>query len=879
MARPHRRRFATLAVLPLLAATSCAIQPETGEFLVDPSGLTTVLQSSCSPDPVQGPLHVSVSDRNAHAYITEPDSGRIWIRNPMGLVADHCYWVTTDTEREGWPADTRPGCFVDELRQDGTCPGDALAPPEWLFIHGGFIDVQGLNSKLAIDERYAAAWSVGSRSSLRLVDLVPDDDECPEGQHARTYNRISNSLDVPAGYTGFAEGDLAILGGERLVSLSPVDDQLGVWTLPLPCEQGAAMTAPVRVDLPCTPDGPLALDIAGDRAFALCSSSDSMLTVSGLRSTEPTVERRRLTALGGATDVAYDALTDTVWVASPEAGDGKVIKLPADGGSATVFAADGAFQLALGETELAGERTSRVYAVGGSRVYRFDPVDDTAEAQEMGENIRAVGAGYEMQQLVLVTDADDGSVVVRGALDVDHLAAQQDDSVHMLVAAFLEYPRDQQLDDAFEQSLELATEPAVCADVETVTAGWPALDREMYLVCCVNRARADQVADGLDYLERAVVSRMGAEDDAPILLAINSTVMLQASHCIHAGLELGHDELVELGLPLLEVVGEGVRAMEDDGGLLPVLLVHTAAGDEDQVPYSCPEYWDPGVVDPDCDIDVENLAQYVDFLLDLKDTASLERVAEAYQGTGGCAAGELPLSSGCLDLGQYGITPRAYSGGFDKAAGLYQEHGEIYWGDAFVQALPGESPFTYFGGGGSYPGSGHGESKELVPWDARSRLGPFQVGPDPWLWDQPDEDNQLTYLPGVTISHTMLYEVARSGLYSVDMHWHAAPLEAQWSTDQWPGEESTEVMDVADFAVLNHYLVYHRLASRQADRTRSFYFHLPDMGALAQEPWGDGRVACTEQGNCEQRDALQDWIDGLDALGPALHWGLPKEFQ
>jgi len=141
MARPHRRRFALLAVLPLLAATSCAIQPETAEFLVDPSGLTAVLQSSCSPDPVQGPLHVSVSDRNAHAYITEPDRGRIWVRNPMGLVADHCYWVTTDTEREGWPAESRPDCFVDELRQDGTCPGDALAPPEWLFIHGGFIDV------------------------------------------------------------------------------------------------------------------------------------------------------------------------------------------------------------------------------------------------------------------------------------------------------------------------------------------------------------------------------------------------------------------------------------------------------------------------------------------------------------------------------------------------------------------------------------------------------------------------------------------------------------------------------------------------------------------------------------------------------------------
>ncbi len=875
----RRRASPRLAILPLLAVTSCAVQPQSTEFLVDPSGLTATLQSSCSPDPVQGPLIVTVSDHNAHTYIAEPDSGRIWIRNPMGLVPDHCYWVTTDPAREGWPAASRPDCFVDELRQDGTCPGDADAPAEWLFLHGGFIEVQGLKSGLAIDERYAMAWAGGSHTHLRVVDLVPDDDACPQGQHPRTFNRVANSLDVPAGYTGFTEGGLAILGGERLVSLSPVDDQLAVWTLPLPCEQGDALSAPMRVDLPCTPDGPLALDVDGERAFVLCSSSESMLTVSGLRGAEPAVERRRLAALGGATDVVYDSLTDTVWVASPEAGDGKVIRLPAGGGSATVFLAEGAFQLALGETELAGARTSRIYAVGGSRVYRFDPLAETAEVQEMGENLRALGTGYGSQQLVLVSDAEDGSVVVRGALDLDHLAAQQEGTVHMAVAAFLEYPRDQQLDDATQLTLELDTEPAACADIEAVTAGWPPLDREMYLACCVNRARADHVAEGLDYLEQAILPRTGAGGDPSILMAINSTVLLQASHCIHAGLELGHDELIELGLPLLEVVGEGTAALADQGDILPVLLIHTAAGDEDQVPYTCPEYWDPGVVDPDCDVEVVSKAQYVDFLRDLMDTASLARVAEAYQGTGGCAGGELPLPSGCTDLAQLGISPRALAGGFDRAAGLYQEHGEIYWGDAFVEALPGPAPFTYFGGGGSYPGSGHGEAKELVPWDARTRMGPFPVGADPWFWDMPDDSSELTYLPGVSISQPSLFEVARSGLFGVDMHWHAAPLEARWSTDQWAGEESTEVMDVADFAVLNHYLIYQLLASRQGDRARSFYFHLPDMGAIAIDSYGDGRVACTEEGNCEQRDALQDWLDGLDALGPALHWGLPEELR
>jgi len=524
-----------------------------------------------------------------------------------------------------------------------------------------------------------------------------------------------------------------------------------------------------------------------------------------------------------------------------------------------------------------------VYAIGEGHhgVYRFDPTTDDVEVQDIGAPLLGLGAGYEAQEIVVATQRGDGTVGVRSFLDSDHLAAQAPGSVHLSAAAFLEFPRDPALDDEAGLRGEIALQPEPCADLDEVTDGWPDLDRRMYQVCCLQRARADHLALNLDYLETAVLDRIEGRTDGEVLLGINATVLLQSAHCIQAGLELGRDELAEFGLPLLEVAGDRIPQLIDRGEVVPALLVHTSAGTEDQVPYTCPELWQPDLDEPDCDVSVEDQGDYLSFLDDLFQTASLTRVAEEYQGTGGCAPGELPLPGGCVDPSQYAIEMEGIAGGFDRSMGLNLLYEDISWPDAFAEVFPGtRQPFTYFGGGGNYSMVANAVSKELAPWDARQRLSPFRVPSDPRVWDQPDPEGPIQYFPGVTVAHSYLYEWARSGLFVMDAVWHGSTSTEVWATDTWAGEESSDVMNEADFAVLDHYLTYRLLSSRQADAERVFYLHLPDIGGISLPLYADGRVECTDTAYCEERDALQDWIsDTLPQLGPAIVWGLPQEYR
>jgi len=873
-----------VAVLLAGLAGGCAVQPVESEFLTDPVGVEATLAANCATGEVTPPLWITVSDQTGHTYVAEPANDRIWVRNPFGIVSDHCYWVTTDSDRPEWPDTGRPACFEDGLAQDGTCTGDEIRPDEggWTFIHGGFIEVPGLRGRLATHGELAMAWSGEDHPVLRLVDLVPDGSDCPDTQHPWFFHRVVLSLVLTAGLTGFADGDLAITD-DHLLGLAPDNRKLAVWDLPLPCENEDPLPEPLRVDLPCAPDGPIAVDPEGDRLFALCTSGTTVLTVSGLSSTEPEVEGRSLMHMGRPADLAYDPVSETLWIASPDASGGRVRRIAMGTGATTTFAIPGASQLAVGQTVTAGVASSRVYAVGEGfdGIYRFEPLGDEVEVQDIGEPLLAIGAGHEAQEIAVATRHSDGTVGLRSFLDADHLAAQEPASLHITAAAFLEFPRDPALDDEAGLRGEIAVEPEPCADIEEATDGWPDLDRTMYQVCCLQRARADHLALNLDYLEAAVLDRIEGTADGEVLLGINPTVLLQSAHCVQAGLELGHDELAEFGLPFLEVVRDRVNALIDRGEVVPILLVHTSAGSEDQVPYACPELWRPDLEDPDCDVDVEDQAAYLSFLEDLFETASLSRVAEAYQGTGGCGAGELPLPSGCIDLSSYAIEMQGMAGGFDRAMGLNLLHDDISWPDGFAEVFPGaREPFTYFGGGGNYSMVANAISKELAPWDTRRRITPFQVSSDPRLWDESSSDGPLSYLPGVTVAHPYLYEWARSGLFVMDAVWHGSTEPDVWAADAWDGDESSETMNEADFAVLDHYLTYRLLASRQTDARRVFYLHLPDMSGISLPLYADGRVECTAADECDTRDALQDWISStLPQLGPAIVWGLPEEYR
>ena len=865
-------------------AGGCAVQPVESEFLADPAGVETTLAASCSPAEVTPPLWITVSDQTGHTYVAEPENDRVWVRDPFGSVSDQCYWVNTDPDRPEWPETGRPACFEDGLAQDGTCTGDEARPDgtDWTFIHGGFIEVPGLRGRLATHDDLAVTWSGEEHPVLRMVDMVPDGSDCPETQHPWFFHRVSLSLVLTAGLTGFADGDLAITG-EHLLGLSPENRKLAVWDLPLPCENDDPLPEPTRVDLPCAPDGPIAVDPAGDRLFALCSSVATVLTISGFDTESPSVEGRSLMHMAQPTDLAYDPVSETLWIASPDAAGGRVRRIVLQTGATTAFAIPGASQLAVGQTEVSGATSSRVYAIGEGHpgVYRFDPLTDDVAVQDIGEPLLAIGAGYEAQEIAVVTQRTDGSVGLRSFLDAGHLAAQVPGSLHISAAAFLEFPRDPALDNEAGLRGEIAMEPEPCADIGEATSGWPDLDRTMYQVCCLQRARADHLALNLDYLETAVLDRIEGEADGEILLGINPTVLLQSAHCIHAGLELGHDELSAFGLPLLEVVGDRISALIDRGEVVPVLLVHTSAGTEDQVHYTCPELWQPDLEDPDCDVAVEDQDAYRRFLEDLFEIATLAPLVEEYQGTGGCGPGELPLPGGCVDLSQYAIEMEGIAGGFDRAMGLNLMHEDISWPDAFAETFPGSrEPFTYFGGGGNYSMVANAISKELAPWDARQRISPFLVSADARVWDEPSVDGPLHYFSGVTVAHPYLYEWSRSGLFVMDAVWHGSTSADVWATDAWAGDESTDTMNEADFAVLDHYLTYRLLSSRRADAQRVFYLHLPDIGGISLALYADGRVDCTDPEHCDERDALQDWItQTLPQLGPAVVWGLPEEYR
>jgi len=874
-----------LPTMILLTLGGCAVQPEEDAFLVDPSGVEAPLASNCASGAVEGSLLLTVSDLTGATYVAEPSGDRIWVRNPWGLVPDHCYWISTEPDHPAWPAGSRPACFLDGLSQDGSCAGDETPPDGggWKFVHGGFVTVPNLRSRLAVDGRLAVAWAGQQPATLRVLDLVPDDDGCPEDQRPWSMHSVLYTLDVPAGYTGFLDGDLALdAGGGRLVAASPEDEELALWPLPLPCGDGDALPAPRRIELPVPPDGPLALDPAGDRAFVLSSEGPSVVTVEGLSDDEPGVRRRALSGMKGPTDLLYEPDTDTVWVAAPAAGEGKVKRWPAAGGAAQAFDLPGASRLARGGTVSAAGVRAWVYAAaeGTDRIYRIDPHTDEAVVQALGAGaIRGLAVGHEQQEIALALEREGGEVVLRSYLDRDHLMSQADGAVQLVAAAFLEYPRDLQLDSPEALTKEIDTDPAACADLPLVTQGWPELDREMYQVCCLQEARAAQVSGNLDYLERAVLERVPGEAQVELLLGINPTVLLQSSHCLHAALDLGHDELARQGLPLLEVVGEVVPALQQRGDLRATLLVHTPAGTEDQVPYTCPELWDPTLPDPDCDIDIEDPQAFEAFLVDLLETAALADVAGPYQGTGGCGDQELPLPDGCLAPAELGLALEGIAGGFDRAVGLNAEFAAISWPTSYAAVYPGPgAPFTYFGGGGNYPLTSHAVAKELAPWDARDRRAPFTVGGDPVTWDEPDPGGPITYLPGVTIAQTRIFEVARSGLFVSDMFWHGLVEGDHWQSEQFAGDESPETMSVADFDLLSHYLVYRVLAARDADLRRVFYLHLPDIGTIGLPAYADGRVACTDPADCDTRDALQDWIgETLPALGPAVAWRLPED--
>ncbi len=870
----------------LVLLAGCAIEPEEAEFLVDPSGLEAPLASWCADGAVEGSLLLTISDFTGATYVAEPSGDRIWVRSAFGIVPDHCYWVSTEPDHPEWPEDTRPDCFIDGLTQDGSCRGDEASPDGggWKFVHGGFVTVPNLRSRLAVDGRLAVAWAGQDPPTLRVVDLVPDDDGCPEDQRPWSMHNVLYTLDVPAGYTGFLDGDLAVVAETgRLIGVSPQDEELAVWSLPLPCEDGATLPDPERIPLPATPDGPLALEPGGRIAFVLSSEGPSVIGIEDIGRDDPVVHRRVLSGMADPTDVAYDPFTRTVWVASPTAGGGKVKSFGLDGGPATVFHAPGVSRLAVGTTSSAGQSVPRVYGVaeGGDRAYRFDPVTGEARAQTLDGTIRGLAIGGALQEIAVALERSDGSVVLRSFLAADQLEVQPPGAVRIVAAGFLEYPRDAQLDDPEALTKEIDTEPEACADLEQATAGWPELDRRMYQVCCLQSARADKVTGNLAYLEGALLDRLPGEDEVELLLGINPTVLLQSAHCIHAGLDLGRPELIAFGAELPRELATWRDDLEARGDVGTTLLVHTPAGTDEQVPYTCPELWEPDLPDPDCDVAVQDQQAFVDFLGDLLDTAALRHVAEPHQGTGGCGEDELPLPEQCVDPAEWGWAPDGLAGGFDRAVGLHAEVEAISWPSAYAAAWPGSgTPFTYFGGGGSYPGTSHAVAKELAPWDAAERIAAFDVDDDPDEWDPPTSPTggPIVYLPGVTIAQTRIYEVARSGLFVSDMFWHGLVEGEHWQSEAFPGTESPETMSPADFALLHHYLVYRVVAAQDPARERVFYFHLPDIGTLGLPGYADGRVTCTDPGSCETRDALQDWVfEALPALGPAIAWGLPEE--
>jgi hypothetical protein len=772
-------------------------EPTEGEWLIAASEVQPALDIPCAQavaEPVS--FEILIDDNSGYTLILEKGSQRVWLREPFGLVPDTCWWLPDGPVGEiSYP---EADCFSADA-QYGSCTGAEDMDENWVFHTPGVAMTSSLPTQvLALDGTALFPTAAG----IERLDLTPTAHEpIDESETSRSFLRWLSPLELPD-----STGDTQFSLNNRV--LTWWDQEEGnLYAV----ERRQARRGLSEPSVHPAPRGEGLLVAAGDFAAILSSGTAHVYD----RWEDGGRRRRRSHRL--LNSPLRDALVDPVeGVVFALIEDG-VLAL-ADSGPKTFFPAPGAEGLVLGRPD--GVPT--VYAWGNQNqeglVYRLEKSGNST-VQTLDRPILGMGTGEIFQELTIAFD-DAGVVVLQSFLDQAHRQAIASNPLKLALAAFIESPRDDLLNQP-EQAAELALELSGACD---------GLEEEA-LVCCVHDQRAEHLDAQLAWLDQHLNG--DAQEPAAVLLGLNPTAIAQSIACEAAGYP-------EWAASLPQVTANWANRWEDSGVGSLALLLHTPPFTEAAGYVQCPESWVPSA---DC-WQIEPNADAINQHLE-----ALTTIAQLSPWTG--------------------KEPH-----WSMLGGGYEGFGSTElpsWIELFPKvALPNASlpQGLYFGLGGMNPLTDEVAAKDLAPFDASRRPFPISLGPSPTEWDHSDDQDRGLYYPGQTYALPWLYESRRSGLLFVDFTTLGHP-KADWNTDRFTGPESPTTFDEADSALALHYLKTRVLAHRETGADRWWYIHLHDLSSLANPRFEEGWVHQNDPDASDSAihtliDNISDWSDVID---------------
>ena len=165
-----------------------------------------------------------------------------------------------------------------------------------------------------------------------------------------------------------------------------------------------------------------------------------------------------------------------------------------------------------------------IYAWGntadGGALYRVN-TNNTVSRHLLNQPILGVGTGDLLQEIVVALEHD-GRVKLQSYIDESHYKANADTPISIALAAFIESPRDDLLNESDKASSKAELLGEACAD----------LDDEA-LVCCVQHYRGLHLNDQLAALDGYINGEK--TEPAAVLLGINPSTIAQSIACDAAG--------------------------------------------------------------------------------------------------------------------------------------------------------------------------------------------------------------------------------------------------------------------------------------------------------------------------------------------------------
>jgi hypothetical protein len=500
-----------------------------------------------------GPYDVAIDDRTGWTVLVERSAGRVWLRDPFGIVADTCWWLPLSGTAEPLPSG---GCVTGpDSVQNGACTPEMDVPDGFRFVTPGLADLGASIASAAPVDGTVLALANGALQRLDLTMTAEPPIDPAEG--VQSWLGWLPALHLPS--DDLADGRLAVAGDAVMLA---GDD---AWFF-LPSDARTALGEPLDRD--GAPRGPFVVAAAGDSATVV--SAHGARVWSGLLDELKPEDRDHPALRDGVLAAAIDPTTDEVFALVPDG----VVRLGADG--AVAFnPTPGAEGLFLGWP--AGNPT--VYAWGndadGGVLWRLD---DASVAFHLDDRLLGAGTGVDFAEIAIVTAGNDGVPRVSGLLDHRHLDAIAPGSVGLAAAVFVETPRDPDLFDDGAATREMGVVGG--CPISPV----PGLTSETTL-CCAQELRGQAIDRELGWLDQ----RLDGDDPLAVVLSVNPSAIHASALCAAVD-----DPVVsELGDTLPDAVSRWTTAWEARGVGTAAVFGHSGFASADAGWVTCPTEWGP----------------------------------------------------------------------------------------------------------------------------------------------------------------------------------------------------------------------------------------------------------------------------------------------